>query len=207
MMNLNYKRKLADEDDGKEQIITFSAAGLGNNNTPVGNKIYLYDDITRDSILSVSKQIDEVTRQLKLLQLFYNLKDSPVIELHISSDGGEVSPALSLVDKIKTNELPIHTYIEGMVASAATLISVVGKKRFITPNSNILIHSVSGGIAGKIDAIEDEHQNLQLFMVVVKDIYLKHSKFKAKQLNDLLKHDLCLTAQQALDYGVVDIII
>ena len=157
MMNLNYKRKLADEDDGKEQIITFSAAGLGNNNTPVGNKIYLYDDITRDSILSVSKQIDEVTRQLKLLQLFYNLKDSPVIELHISSDGGEVSPALSLVDKIKTNELPIHTYIEGMVASAATLISVVGKKRFITPNSNILIHSVSGGIAGKIDAIEDNY--------------------------------------------------
>ena len=44
-------------------------------------------------------------------------------------------------------------------------------------------------------------------MIVLKDIYLKHSKFKSKQLNDLLKHDLCLTAQQALEYGVVDIII
>jgi len=207
MMNLNYKRKNADDDgDDKQQTILFSASGL-NNNAPVGNKIYLYEDISRDSILMVSKQIDEVTRQLKLLQLFYNLKDAPVIELHISTDGGEISPAMSLVDKIKTNELPIHTYVEGLVASAGSLISVMGKRRFITKNSHILVHQLSGGMVGNFEAIKDEKENLDLFMEMLKRVYLENTKFKSKQLSELLKHDLILTSAQALEFGVVDEII
>ena len=206
-MNLNYKRKNADDDgDDKQQTILFSASGL-NNNAPVGNKIYLYEDISRDSILMVSKQIDEVTRQLKLLQLFYNLKDAPVIELHISTDGGEISPAMSLVDKIKTNELPIHTYVEGLVASAGSLISVMGKRRFITKNSHILVHQLSGGMVGNFEAIKDEKENLDLFMEMLKRVYLENTKFKSKQLSELLKHDLILTSAQALEFGVVDEII
>jgi ATP-dependent Clp protease protease subunit len=199
-------KKLSNEadDDGKQQIITLSTDGLNNNSSAVGNKIYLYDDINRQSILNISKQIDEVTRQLKMFQLFYNLKDSPVIELHISTDGGEISPALSLVDKIKTNKVPIHTYVEGMVASAGTLISVAGKRRFITPNSHILVHQISSGAVGNFEQITDEKQNLDLFMSILKKIYLEHTKFKNKQLTELLKHDLCLTSDQALEFGVVD---
>ena len=194
----------ASDDDNRQQIITLSADGLNNNSSAVGNKIYLYDDISRSSILNISKQIDEVTRQLKMFQLFYNLKESPVIELHISTDGGEISPALSLVDKIKTNEIPIHTYVEGMVASAGTLISVVGKQRFITANSHILVHQISGGAVGNFESINDEKQNLDLFMSILKKVYLEHTKFKSKELTELLKHDLCLTSNQALEFGVVD---
>ena len=205
---INWKRKLEEDDSNdKQQIITLSADALSNNAAPVGNRIYLYDDISRSSILTVSKQIDDITRQLKLLQLVYNMDEPPPIELHISSDGGEISPAMSLIDKIKTNPIPIHTYCEGFVASAGTLISVVGKKRFITENSNLLLHQLSGGVWGNYESINDEKANLDLFMNMIKKVYLKHTKFKAKQLDELLRHDLCLSSQQALEFGIVDKII
>jgi ATP-dependent Clp protease, protease subunit len=204
---MKWKRKLEEDDSDNKQQIILSTEGLTNNTNPVGNKIYLYDDISRTSILTVSKQIDEVTRQLKLLQLIYNMSECPPIELHISSDGGEISPALSLVDKIKTNPVPIYTYCEGFVASAGTLISVVGKKRYITANSNVLLHQLSGGMWGPYESINDEKANLDMFMNMIKKIYLKHTKFKTKQLDELLKHDLCLPADQALAFGIVDEII
>jgi ATP-dependent Clp protease, protease subunit len=204
---INWKRKL-EEDDGDKQQITFSMEGLNNNNnTPVGNKVYLYDDISRNSILTVSKQIDEVTRQLKLLQLIYNMTEPPPIELHISSDGGAISPALSLVDKIISNPVPINTYCEGLAASAATLISVVGKKRYMTKNSQILIHQLSSSVWGNFEQIKDEKQNLDLFMDMIKGIYLKHTKIKAKELIELLKHDYCLPADKCKELGIIDEII
>lgn len=205
---INWKRKL-NEDESKDiqQIITLSTDGLLGNSAPVGNKIYLYDDISRASILTVSKQIDEVTRQLKLLQLVYTMVEPPPIELYISSDGGEISPALSLVDKIKSNPIPINTYVEGMSASAATLISVVGKKRYMTPNSHMLLHQLSSSCWGNFEQISDEKQNLDLFMTMIKSVYLKHTKIKSKELTELLKHDLCLTAEQCKTWGIIDEVI
>lgn len=202
-------RKLSDEtlDDKLPSIITLSPADLSNDSSPVGNKIYLYDDITRASVLSVSRQIDEITKHLKMFQLTYNLQEAPAIELHISTDGGDISPAFSLVDKIKSNPIPINTYCEGFVASAGTLISVVGKKRYISQNSCMLLHQLSSQVWGSFEAISDEKQNLDLFMKMIKKVYLKHTKFTTKQLNELLKHDLCMTSEETLAYGVVDEII
>lgn len=201
------KRKLNDESDDKTTSIILSTEGIVNNNTSTGNKVYLYDEISRNSILNVSKQIDEVTRQLTLLKLIYNLTEVPAIELHISSDGGDIAPALSLVDKIKTNSVPIDTYCEGFVASAATLISVSGRKRYLTKNSCLLLHQLSSGMWGPYEALNDEKQNLDLYMSLIKKVYLENTKFKIKELNELLKHDLCLTSQACLELGIVDIII
>lgn len=201
------KRKLNDESEDKMPSIILSTEGITNSNASTGNKIYLYDEISRTSILNVSKQIDEVTRQLTLLKLIYNLTEVPAIELHISSDGGEISPALSLVDKIKTNPIPIYTYCEGFVASAATLISVVGRKRYLTKNSCLLLHQLSSGIWGSYETLNDEKQNLDLYMSMIKKIYLEHTNFKSKELNELLKHDLCLTSQACLELGIIDTIL
>lgn len=201
------KRKLNDESDDKIPSIILSTEGIANTNVPIGNKVYLYDEISRSSILNVSKQIDEVTRQLTLLKLIYNMPECPAIELHISSDGGEISPALSLVDKIKTNSIPIYTYCEGMCASAATLISVVGKRRFMTQNSHILIHQLRGMAWGPYESINDEKQNLDLFMDMIKNVYLNHTKIKSKELIELLKHDLCLPAEKCKEWNIIDEII
>jgi len=201
------KRKLNDDSEDKNPAIVFSAEGITNNNISTGNKIYLYDEISRSSILNVSKQIDEVTRQLTLLKLTYQLIEVPAIELHISSDGGDIAPALSLVDKIKTNSIFIDTYCEGFVASAATLISVVGRKRYLTKNSCLLLHQLSGEMWGPYESLNDEKQNLDLYMMLIKKVYLENTKFKSKNLNELLKHDLCLTSRMCLQFGLVDAVI
>lgn len=175
--------------------------------SPQDNKIYLYGDINRESILTLNKQIDEITKQLILLKLTYSLSETPFIEIHISSDGGEIFPAMASVDKIINNQIPIYTYCEGIAASAATLISVVGKKRFISKNTCMLIHQISSGMWGNYAEFKEEVQNLDLIMKLVKNIYLKHTKFKSKELDDLLEKDLVLSADKCLEKGLVDCII
>ena len=74
------------------------------------------------------------------------------IKLHLNSPGGEVKDAFVIVDIILKSEVPIYTIIEGESASAATLISVIGHKRYITENSNMLITIKSAvGFWGKDD--------------------------------------------------------
>jgi hypothetical protein len=70
-----------------------------------GNRLYFYSDVTRDSIYSLNRQIDELTKHLKFIQFSYDLTDPTPIELYISSEGGEVFPALSTVDKILNKKL------------------------------------------------------------------------------------------------------
>jgi ATP-dependent protease ClpP protease subunit len=172
-----------------------------------GNRLYFYSDVTRDSIFSLNRQIDELTKHLKFIQFSYNLPEPAPIELHISSEGGEVFPALSTVDKILSNSVPIYTHCEGIVASAATLMSVVGKKRTISKNCCMLIHQVSSGMWGNYQQLKDEMQNLDLTMKIIKNIYFKHTNFKESDLEDMLKKDLCLEPNDCLKLGLVDLIV
>lgn len=172
-----------------------------------GNRIYFYSDVTRDSIYTLNRQIDELTKHLKFTQFCYNLSEPPPIELFVSSEGGEVFSALSTVDKILNNPVPIHTHCEGIVASAATLISVVGKKRTISKNACMLVHQVSGGLWGNYQEFKDEMQNLDLIMRIIKNIYLGHTKFTTMNLEEMMKHDLCLNPDECVIHGLVDSIV
>lgn len=172
-----------------------------------GNQLYFYSDVTRDSIYALNRQIDELTKHLKFVQFCYNLPEPPPIELFVSSEGGEVFSALSTVDKILNNPVPIHTHCEGIVASAATLISVVGKKRTISKNACMLVHQVSGGLWGNYQEFKDEMQNLDLIMKIIKNIYLAHTKFTIQNLEEMMKHDLCLEPTDCFKHGLVDRIV
>lgn len=169
-----------------------------------GNKLYFYSDVTRDSIYSLNRQIEELTKNLKIIQIQYDLSSPPEIELYISSEGGEVFSSLSAVDRILTNSIPINTHCEGIVASAATLISVVGKKRTISSNGCMLVHQLSSGVWGTYEQFKDEMANMELIMKVLKNIYLKYTKFQESDLEEILKHDLCLEPQGCLQFGLVD---
>lgn len=192
-------------ENEEQKIVSFEKPQM--EGEPLGNKIYFYTDISKDTILTLNKQIDSVTKQMKIVQLTYDLISPPPIEIHICSDGGDVFAAMSSVDKINNNAVPIYTYIEGVAASAATLLSVCGHKRFISKNSVMLIHSVSSGLWGNYMAFKEELQNLDLIMTLIKSVYLKKSKFKEKELDEVLKHDLFMNSSKCLKMGLVDIII
>lgn len=171
------------------------------------NQVYFYDDVTKQSIFNLNRNLDLVSKNLLMVTLSYNLMEAPPIELYISSDGGEVFSAFSAVDRIKNSRVPVHSYVEGIAASAATLLSVVAHKRFIRKNSFMLIHQVSGGLWGNFAQFKDEMYNLELLMKFIKDIYLTHTKFTEEELDNLLNHDIYLNAEQCLEKGLVDEII
>jgi ATP-dependent protease ClpP protease subunit len=130
--------------------------------------------------------------------------ENPVIKLHITSYGGSVIAALSAIDCIQESKVPIHTIIDGYAASAATLISVHGVKRFIKKNASMLIHQLRSGVWGKMSEIEDDYLNLKKTDELIKKIYLDKTKLKKKDINNILKHDLDWNASECLENGLVD---
>jgi len=171
------------------------------------NELYFYNDVNVESALVINKTLSDLARQLLIAKITFDLQETPHIKLHINSDGGEVFGALSIVDRIQASKVPIHSYVEGLVASASTLISVSCHKRYIRKNTILLIHQVRSWFEGTYEDFNDEKQNMDLIMKVVKGIYLKHTKFTEDELNTLLKRDLYLNAEDAIKYGLADEII
>jgi len=171
------------------------------------NQLFFYSDVTRESIYNLNRQLVEVEKQLRLVQIQYNVPYLPPIELYIASEGGEVYSGFTAVDRILSSKIPVDTYVEGIAASAATLLSVVGRRRYIRKNANMLIHQVSSAMWGNYAQFQDEMKNLDLVMSMIKKIYLKHTKLKEKDLTELLKHDICLSPEECIKYGLCDEII
>jgi len=171
------------------------------------NQVFFYDDITRQSIFALNRQLDVTSKSIQILKIHYNLPVLPPIQLYINSEGGEVFSAFSAVDRIKSSPVPIHSYVEGFCASAATLLSVCAHKRYIRKNGFMLIHQVRSGMWGTFAEFEDEIQNLEIIMMYIKKIYLQNTKIPESELDEILKHDTYFDAEQCLNYGLIDEII
>ena len=170
------------------------------------NKIYFYSGVNRNSCSELNKKMSEL--ETKALTLSLNLDiDPPPIKIYINSGGGSVVAGISSMDSILRTKVPIETYVDGFSASAATFMSVVGKKRYMSRNSYMLIHQISTQFWGTYANFDDEKKNLDLMMKTIKDVYKKNTKLPMKKLDEILKHDLMWDAKTCLEYGLIDDII
>lgn len=172
----------------------------------VENRIYFYADVDRQNVLKLNKTIDILNNDL-LHKSIITGNTPPEIYLYLNSFGGHIFDAFSALDTVLLSRIPVNTVIDGCAASAATLISVCGRKRFIKPHAYILIHQLSSMMWGKYSEFKDEVQNLDNFMQMLKKIYKTHTKLPMKQLDEILKHDLWYDAETAVKYGLVDSIL
>ena len=170
------------------------------------NKIYYYSSVNRDSAVELNKKIGELESKSLTLSKSLGILPPP-IKLFINSGGGSIVAGISSMDTILRCEVPIYTYVDGFSASAATFLTVVGDKRFMSRNSYMLVHQLSSNFWGTYANFEDEKKNLDLMMRTIKDVYKKYTKLPMKKLNDILKHDLMWDAQTCLDYGMIDEIV
>ena len=170
------------------------------------NNIYFYSEVSRPKVLSLNKSLTRVSNSIKNRSNVLEAEDIP-IKLHICSYGGSVFSGFAAVDYIAGCKVPVHSYIDGCAASAATLMSVVAEKRYIHKNSFMLIHQLSSGMWGNYEALKDSMENCDILMETIRYIYVKHTKIPKKQLNDILKRDLWLDAETCLKYGLIDEII
>ena len=86
----------------------------------------------------------------------------PTLKIFINSGGGSVVSGISSMDTILRTKVPVHTYVDGLAASAATFLSVVGNYRFMSRNSYMLIHQLSSSFWGTYANFEDEKQKIDL---------------------------------------------
>lgn len=187
----------ADDDDDEEERKVDTDVYRENNH------IYFYVEIDRSSIMKLNLLIREAEEYCVITSLKLKLDVIPIY-LHIFSNGGCLYSALACIDAIESCSVSIYSVIDGSTASAGTLISVVCEKRFIRPNARMLIHQLSGGCWGKMQEIEDDYKNVSESMSKITDIYVKHTKLPRGKLVSLLKHDLWLNSQKAIEYGLVD---
>jgi len=190
-------------DDDSDDDMECSSEGENRKITKEHNHIYFHAEVDRGAIFEMITLIRKA--EIENIVFAHNMCCDPIpIYLHISSFGGSVFDALTAIDVIIGCKVPIHTIIEGGTASAGTLMSVVGAKRYIRPNAHMLIHQLSSGSWGKMSELEDEHENNTLLMNKILNIYKKHADIPKKQLSEVLKHDLWWESDKCMKYGLVD---
>lgn len=118
----------------------------------VENTIYFYSDIDSMACGELNRLLREVDQRLNQVASIMQAESFvPTIHLRINSYGGDVFAGLSTVDTIRNLRSKVHTYIEGAAASAATIISVAGSKRYIGKNSFMLVHQLSAICSGTFE--------------------------------------------------------
>ena len=166
----------------------------------------------------LKKKIDDVLRGDKELysQIYENTNETCDVEikvtnkpirLFITSNGGSVHQALMVYDMISSLRIPVYTICRGYVASAGTILSLAGKKRYITQNSYMLIHQLSAGGWGKFNSMTDQYENAKKLMEHIKSIYAKTTKITLEELDEIMKHDISWNSKICLEKGLVQEII
>jgi ATP-dependent protease ClpP protease subunit len=194
---------IKNNEDDDDDDTTYADDSYTKKITRENNHIYFYAEVDRQNIFELIEfirkcEIDNIVTAHK------NSLDEIPIYLHISSFGGSLFDAFTAVDVIQSCKVPVHTIIDGPTASAGTIMSVVGKTRYIRPNAYMLIHQLSSSYWGKMSELEDDFTNNTMFMKRIKDIYVEHASIPKKQLSEILKHDLWWDADKCIKYSLVD---
>jgi ATP-dependent Clp endopeptidase proteolytic subunit ClpP len=179
----------------------------------VSNKLYFYSGVDTASIFDFNRRLQEIDQDNVVsaiarqhLPTGGDYKLDPIY-IYIQSYGGSVFAGLSAMDTILRCKSPVYTIIDGCAASAATFLSVVGKKRFITQHSFALIHQLSSKSWGTYNEMKDDMENNDKLMSIISDIYLKYTKINKKDIKDILSHDLWMSAKECEKMGLIDEII
>ncbi|MBR2714998.1 MAG: ATP-dependent Clp endopeptidase proteolytic subunit ClpP [Ruminococcus sp.] len=180
--------------------------------TSRGERSYdIFSRLLNDRIIMLNEEVNSTTASLVVAQLLYLEGQDPNkdISLYINSPGGSVTDGLAIYDTMQYIKCDVSTICMGMAASMGAFLLAAGTKgkRYALPNSDIMIHQPSGGAKGQATDIE---------------IHTKHILHTKKKLNEILsmntgqpfdviaadtERDNFMTAQQALEYGLIDKVI
>lgn len=173
------------------------------------NHVYFYANVDTDRCLDLLKrlrQIDNELRTQKLSRMLPEDHPSVPIWLHIQSQGGELFTGFNVADQLSSIKTPIYSIVEGLCASAATLISMSCDKRYIMPSSFMLIHQISLWRFGAktYEEMKDEMHLLDKAMNKLYEFYQEKSKIGVEEIQELLKRDTWFDANETILMGLAD---
>jgi ATP-dependent Clp protease, protease subunit len=168
--------------------------------------------LLRDRIIFLGDQITDDAANLVTAQLLFLESEDPgkPISLYINSPGGSLTSALSMYDAMQYVSAEVSTICLGMAASGGSLLLAGGAAgmRLALPNSLILIHQPwSGGMQGKASELEVHAREILRQRDLLVQIYARHSGRSAEQVALDMDRDNFMTAEQALQWGLIDQIV
>lgn len=179
-----------------------------------GERSYdIYSRLLKDRIIIMDTDVNSTSASLVVSQLLFLESQAPgkPISFYINSPGGIISDGLSVYDTMQFIKSPVHTIVMGQACSMGSFLAQAGEPghRLMLPHARHMIHQPSGGARGMASDIEISYKEIMHYKKMLTELYVKHNT-KDKTYKDFEKdmdRDTFMSAQEALDYGLIDRIV
>jgi ATP-dependent Clp protease protease subunit len=174
-----------------------------------GERSYdIYSRLLKDRIIFIGTAIDDNVANLVIAQLlFLQMEDAKKdINIYINSPGGSVTAGLAIYDTMQFVNCDVNTYCMGLAASMGAVLLCAGTKgkRYALPNSDIMIHQVSGGAKGQASDVERQVEFMFKLKKRLNRLLAHHTGQTVEQIERDADRDNYMTADEAKAYGLVD---
>lgn len=168
----------------------------------------IYSRLLKDRIIFIVGAIEEHMANLIVAQLLYLESEDPSkdISLYINSPGGSVTAGLSIYDTVQFIKPDVSTLCIGQASSMGALLLACGKKgkRYILPNSRVMIHQPLGGCSGQASDIEIQAKEILLLRFKLNKILSFHTGKDISTIKKDTERDFFMSAEESINYGIVD---
>jgi ATP-dependent Clp protease protease subunit len=170
----------------------------------------IYSRLLRERVVFVGGEINDEISNLVVAQLLHLEAEDPEkdIQLYVNSPGGVVYSGLAIYDTMRFIKPDVATTCCGIAMSMGSLILAGGAagKRFALPNSRILVHQPSGGYQGQATDIQIHAKESLALRRRMEEIYAEHTGKPVDEMSDVLERDRYFTPEEALEFGLIDVI-
>jgi ATP-dependent Clp protease protease subunit len=168
----------------------------------------IFSRLLNERIIFLGTPIEDQVANLVVAQLLHLESQDPEkdISIYINSPGGSVYSGLAIYDTMRFVKPDIHTMCVGVAMSMGSLLLAGGTKgkRAALPNSRILIHQPSAGFEGQSTDIEIHAREILNVRQRLDEIYAENTGLSKEQVREDMERDRFFTAEQALEYGLID---
>ena len=182
--------------------------------TSRGERSYdIFSRLLNDRIIMLSDQVNDATASLVVAQLLYleSQDTEKDISLYINSPGGSITSGMAIYDTMQYIKCDVSTICIGMAASMGAFLLAAGTKgkRLALPNSEIMIHQplISGGLSGQCTDIKIQSDHLVRIRQKMNEMLAENTGKPLEQVQQDTERDNYMTAQEALEYGLIDKVI
>jgi len=171
----------------------------------------IYSRLLKERIVFLGTPIDDAVGNLIMAQLLHLESEDPDkdINLYVNSPGGDITSLFAIYDTMQYIKPDVSTICMGQAASAAAVLVLAGTKgkRYALPHSRILLHQPHGGVQGQAVDIEIQAKEMTRYRKLLEELIAEHTGQTLEKVSKDTDRDYILTADEAVEYGVVDEVI
>lgn len=180
--------------------------------TSRGERSYdIYSRLLKDRIIFLGEEVTDTSASIVIAQLLFLEAEDPGkdINLYINSPGGSVSAGMAIYDTMQFIRSDVSTICIGMAASMGAFLLAGGTKgkRMALPNAEIMIHQPSGGAKGQATEIQIVAENILKTKKKLNQMLAENTGKSYETIAADTERDYYMSAQEALDYGIIDTIV